>query len=270
MDKMSVTSVLLVSFPEMLLIVISTLTIAGYRDILNFKEKKNLINLFLCSLLMTIISVACRAILPSATLNFILMAVLYPIIIHCIYRYRIISTILGIILSLIIIILGESIFITILLKVTGLSLETVYASNILRLLFSVPIRLSQLLVIALACKLRRINLKFVQLSVHEWIQITLLALMILSSMFSIESGFKNIKRDVNTIIKLIINVFIAIIFSTWMIISIFRIKKISKVNQKINNFELKRIRKLLIEGHTEHVIKLINTKLNEEGENNEI
>lgn len=270
MDKMSITSILLVSFPEAILIVISTLTIAGYKDILNFKEKKNFLKLFLCSLIMIIFSVVCRAILPLATLNFILMAALYPIIIYSIYHYRVAPTILGVIVSLVVLMLGEAVSITTLLKTIGLSLESVYLSNILRVLFSLPTRLFQLITIIIMCKLRNINLSFIRLSLNEWFQIILFSFVILSSMFSIESGFKNIDRDINTITKLIVNIFIAIIFSFWMILNIFRVKKRSKINEKINTFELKRIKNLLLEGHTEHVIKLINIKISGEGRNNEI
>ncbi|HHV98311.1 MAG TPA: hypothetical protein GXX36_01855 [Clostridiaceae bacterium] len=265
MDKMSVTSILLVSLPEMILIVITALMIAGYKDILNFKDKKNIWRLFIASSLMCLFSTIGRMLFNSITTNLLVMMVLYPLIVYLVYRYNIISTICGVLVALVPLLLGEAIFVSLLLKITNMPISQVYASNLLRIAFSLPIRICQLLAVILISRLKNYNLSMVKLNVDEWIQVVLFVLMISSSLSSIESGFNNLNKDYNTIIKLIINVLIAVLFSSWMIYCIYKIRRKSDIDKRINYFELKRIKKLLEEGYTDHVINLINIKLHEEG-----
>jgi len=270
MDKMTVTSIILVSFPEMLLILITTLMIAGYKDVFNFKDKKNIWKLSASVLLMLFASVFPRAILPVVTYNFILMLILYPLIITLVYRSRIMPTILGTLLSLAIIVIGESTLFSMSLKLFNLSLQQVYSDDFIRFVITLPIRLLQVIVIVVISKYKKINFITAKLNIDEWIQIMLYALMTISSMLSIEKGLKNIQKDYFTITSLIVNVLIAVIFSTWTIITIFKKRKKTLIDKKIHDFELMRIRQLLSKGYTEHVVKLIDATIEERGKRHEI
>lgn len=265
MDKMSVSSILLVSFPETVLTIVSALIIAGYKDVLNFKEKKNIIKLFTASSIITLCSAFGRQVFNSITINLFFTINIYLLVICFVYRHKIAATICGVLVSSIPVLLGEAIFVGIFLKVANILISHVYANNILRILLSIPVRTCQILVIIFICKLRNIDLRSIKFNINESIQIILFILMILSSLLNIESSFLSITRDYQAILKLIINLIITMSFSGWLVYSIIKIRQKSEISKKLNKFELKRIKKLLEEGCAEHVINLINIKLDEGG-----
>ena len=195
MDKMSLLSILFVSIPELVLLVITTLTIAGYKNVMNFRDKNNLIKLLLTAVLMVISSTIGRAVLPLVTLNFLVMLLLYPLIMISIYRHRVLFTILGFLFSLVILIVGEAVFVSIFLKIINISLQEAQSSDILRILSTVPVRVLQLFALISVCRVRNISLSVTKLSLDEWMQITLFGFMIISSMISIESGLKNLSNN---------------------------------------------------------------------------
>ena len=80
-------------------------------------------------------------------------------------------------------------------------------------------------------------------------------------MINIENGLKNINKDFNTMSILIVNILIILMFSLWMIYKIMQLRKKTILDQKIRTVELERIKKLLSEGHSPHVINLIDTTI---------
>ena len=84
-------------------------------------------------------------------------------------------------------------------------------------------------------------------------------------MISVETGLKNINRDYKTITTLIVNICIIVLFSTWIIYRLFKLKNRSLISRKIHDFELERIKSLLDEGYTDHAIELIEQTLKERG-----
>lgn len=265
MDKMSITSILLVSFPEELLMLLTSLVLIGNRESLDFRNKKNFFKLLIASSIMTACAVIGRSLLPYTTANFILQLIIFYITFIVMYRYRIPASALATVLSFLTVAIGEVLILGPTLNLLNISIEQVYSNDFFRILISFPARFFQILVIALVCKKKEINLSMVKLSIDEWVQVTLFCFMVISSMVSMESGFRNINRDFGTILKLIINICIAIIFSCWMAYKIFKTKKESVLKQKIRKFELQRIKKLLLDGHTEHVLQLIELALKERG-----
>ncbi|NSW91623.1 MAG: hypothetical protein HPY74_13280 [Firmicutes bacterium] len=265
MDSMTIRSIIFVGFPEMLFIVLTTLTTAGYKDALNFKDMKNIYKILLSSALITIVSVTFRSFVPLLIYNVILATFIYPLIIYAIFRYKLFPIIMGVLLSLVILVIGESIAVSSILKILGISLEITYSNDFLRILVSLPVRVFQLLGIIILSRVRNINFYALKLSTEDLIQTILFGLLIISSMISVETGLKNIERDFKTITTLIVNICIIVIFTTWMVYKWFKLKNRSLISRKIHDFELERIKSLLKEGYTDHVIELIDETLRERG-----
>lgn len=265
MDKMSLLSILLVSLPEEILFVVTTLTVAGYKDVLNLKEKKNFIKLMLASILMVLISASCRLLLPLSTFSSYAMLVLFPMVIILVYKQRFLPSILGFLLSITVLVICEAALLSPFLKLLKITLQDVHSSDMTRILASIPVRALQLLVAVIICRIKDISLSTVKLTIEEWIRIALFGIIILSSMVFIESGLRNLQHDSKTMLHFIINICVAVLFCSWMFCSIFKLRKRRQIDEKIRNFELQRIRKLLAEGHTKLVIELIDTTLNNKG-----
>ncbi|NLC68610.1 MAG: hypothetical protein GX754_07485 [Clostridiaceae bacterium] len=265
MDDMSVVSILCVSFPEEILVVLTTLIIAGYKDALNFSIRKNILKLLLTSIILTVISVAFRPFLHLFIYNVIIALVFYPIVIYFIFKHNIFQAFIGVLLSIVVLIIGEAILLSSTIKLFNISLEIAYSSDIIRFLISLPVRIFQVFVIIILSKVRNIKFHAIKLTTEELVQTILCGLLIISSMVSVEKGLKNIKRDVATITVLIVNICIIVIFSAYLIYRIFTLKNHYVISRKIHNFELERIRNLLKEGYTDHVIELIEETLNERG-----
>jgi len=260
-DKLSLFSIIFVSYPEDILILIITLAAAGYKDVINLKEGKNLIRLLLTSLAMTITTVAFRAFLPYFTYTFVVTLLLSFFIIIASYRYKPLSCFLGFLLSALILLVAEVLVYGVVLNLLGISIETVHSSDIYRLLASLGTRILQIACIFIILKIRNFKLQYVRLGKDEWIQIILFILMILSSLYTIEKGLRNVNSDYGTIINLIINICILLIFSGWMIFKIFKIRKRTIIEYKVHDFELNRIKKLLLQGKVNHAIELIDLSL---------
>ena len=260
MDRMSVVSILFVSLPEAILTFIIILTVAGYSEALNFRDRNHIIKLFSASVFSVILSVALRSFLPLATLGFVIMFPFYLIITLFVFKTKFLQTILGNIFSFLIIVIGDLMtagFISIL----SFSLSEVYASDPLRIFLSLPARIIEIIAVIITCRIKNISLKVDKFSANQWIQLSLFCFMIVSSMISIESALSVINRDTKTTLHLMINILIALVFSSWTIYNMFKLKKKTVINEKIRNMELERIMKLLNEGCTEHVVELIELTL---------
>ena len=267
---MNVLSILCVSFPELLLVVLTTLITAGYKDALNFKDTKNIYRVLLSAIILTIFSVAFRPFFPLLIYNVILAIFLYPLIIYIVFRHKISShkilpIVMGVLLSIATLIIGEAIVVSSVLKIFNISLETTHINDLLRITISLPVRAFQVLVIIILSKVRNINFSTLKLSTEDLIQTILFGLLIISSMISVETGLKNINRDYKTITTLIVNICIIVLFSTWIIYRLFKLKNRSLISRKIHDFELERIKSLLDEGYTDHAIELIEQTLKERG-----
>jgi hypothetical protein len=268
-DKMSLVSIIFVSFPEELLIVATTMALAGYKDLLNFRQKENLFKLLISASLMVAASVILRSVLPSLTMNAIIMLPVFYSIIILVYRHRPAACIPGFILSMLVLTLGDALFTSLLLKILNLSLKQVHQNDFLRILVYLPKDAVQILVLVFILNKKNINLQFKKLSLGRIIQLALFSLLLVQSMFSIEIGWKNIDRDFNTILILLINVLVVILFLLWVMLHIFRLEKKSEIDKKIYNFELERIKKLLQEGQTSHALKLIDLTIKQRGKKDE-
>ena len=266
MDKMSILSIILVSFPEELLLVTITLAAAGYKDVLNLRVRKNLAKLLLTAAVMTITTVSIRSLLPYFSYTAAVTLTLMFFIIVIAYRFKPISCFLGYLLSVLILTAGDMIVLGIGMSLLQIPLETLYSSDFLRIIFSLPTRFLQIISIILIIRMKNLKLSFVRLRFDEYIQVILFLLMIFSSVYTVERGFGNLKNDFGTILNLIVNTVILVIFSAWMIVKIFMIRKRNLINKKVHDIELNRIKKLLEQGHTNRVIELIDLSLNSKSE----
>jgi len=263
MDKMSIWTILFVSFPEELLIVLTTLVLIGYKDFLNFKKSENIFRLLFSVILMVIFACTGRMLLPSISLNSLVSFIAFTLILTITYRIRLLSSFFSILTAFIVIIVGESTLLVAIMKLFNISLQVFLTNDAIRILVTLPERLLQIMIILIISRIKNTNFNKISLSIDEWIQISLFSMVIIGSMISIEAGFKNINHDHYTITNLIINICITISFSAWTIYKIFKIRKKTIISNRIRDFELKRIKKLLIEGYTNHVIELIDSTLKE-------
>lgn len=262
---MSVLSILCVGFPEETLLLFTILVTAGYKDALNFTSVKNVLKLLLASILLTIPTVVIRSFVELYIYNVILGLIIYPLPIYIIFKQKLHKIFIGVLLAVLVLILGEAVTVTPILQLFSIPLEKAQNSDLIRILLSLPVRTVQLLVIIILSKVKNISFHALKLSTEELIQTILCGLLIISSMISVEKGLRNITRDVATITVLIVNVCIIIIFSAYLIYKIFSLKSHSLISRKIHDFELERIRNLLKEGYTDHVIELIDETLKERG-----
>jgi hypothetical protein len=260
-DKLSLFSIIFVSYPEALLIVLITLAAAGCKEVLNFRESKNLIRLTLTTLANVIMTVAFRAVLPYFTYTALVTYSLSFFIIVIVYRYKPLSCFLGFLLGVLTVMAGDVIVYVGILNFLGVSFETIHASDFLRLVASLGGRVLQLSALFVIIKVKNFNLQYVRLKSDEWIQIVLFMLMVLSSAYTIENALRILHTDFGAILNLLINTLILVIFSAWMVVKIFKIRKRTAINKKVHDFELNRIKKLLEQGQTDHVIELIDLAL---------
>ena len=269
MDKMSLVSILFVSFPEELLIVATTMAFAGYKDLLNFRRKENILKLLLSSALMVAAAVTLRSVLPSVTFSALLVIPLYFIIIILVYRYKPVTCIPGFVLSMIILFFADALFVSLFLKVMNLSLEQYLKSDLLKILSSLPKDSVLVLVLVFISYKKNIRLRFKKLSISRLVQLALFALLFVQSMFSAEKVWKSVSRAYNSTFILLINIFIVLFFLLWLFFYIFKLEEKSEINKKLNNFELERIKKLLKEGQSSHAVKLIDLTLKQRGQEND-
>jgi hypothetical protein len=260
-DKLSLFSIIFVSYPEALLIVLITLAAAGYKEVLNFRESKNLIRLTLTTLANVIMTVAFRAVLPYFTYTALVTYSLSFFIIILVYRYKPLSCFLGFLLGVLTVMAGDIIVYVGILNLIDVSYEVIHANDWLRLFASLGGRVLQLSALIVIIKVKSFKLQYVRLKFDEWIQVILFLLTILSSSYTIEKAVKSMQNDLSNILNLVINTSILLIFSAWMIVKIFKLRKRTILEQKVHNFELNRIKKLLEQGQTDHVIELIDLAL---------
>jgi hypothetical protein len=209
-------------------------------------------------------SVLLRSILPSITLNFIIQLVVFYLIIIAIYRYNVISCILGYVLSIAIYIMSEALL-ALVMNLFSMSVEDIYSSDIIRVLASIPERVVQIFSIVVICKLRNINLRVEKLPLKDFMSIVFFCGMIISSMISIESGILSKNNGIYIKCNLVINIFVAFVLCSWLIYSIFKLRKKLHIKENIYDVELHHIKQLLEEGQADHAIELIDLTLRDRG-----
>lgn len=266
MDKMSIWSALFVSFPEELLIVIITLASTGYLGVLDIRNKKNAIKLFSTAALMVITAVVLRSIINSMTIEFVIQTVLFYVEITVVYRYKIFASILGFILSYIVLFFCESVVLIGLMNLLNLSFEDIYKNDILRLLFSLPDRVFQIATVVVICKVRKINLRVVRSSIEIW-AIAVLSFLILSNFVSsVEPVLLNrTKTSAGFIPELILSLIIVISYSLWLVYNMVSLKMTGSIRENMHDVELNHIKQLLEEGKTDYAVELIELTLRDRG-----
>lgn len=263
MDKMTIWSFLLVTLPEVLLIVATAMSFTGYADLFNFKYRSGVLKLLYTALAGSVIIALSRAYAPAAIINLTIVAVSFPLLLLIVYRRSFFTTFLGYVAAQITVLVPEAFSSVFMLKLLGLTYEQGLADDFFRFIVTLPVRLCQLMALLLICRAKRININTGGIPRDELIKQLLFGLMIISSLISIESGIKNLDSDFNTMLHLIINIILITLFSSWTVFSIFKLRKRKAIDEKIRDFELKRIKKLLSEGYTDHVIELIDSTLKE-------
>jgi len=262
MDKMSLISIIFVSIPESILILITTLVAAGYKDVVSLKNKRNAVKLITCTLIIALSAVFIRTFSTNITHNAIITFTATFFIIIAMYRYKPISCLMGYLLAMIVILVSEGVVMGVVMNLFSITVEQVFSSDLTRILLSLPNRFLQISTIFIILKIKSFNLKYTKLTPDEWIQTVLFILMIFSSLFTIEKGARNIHNDSGIITNLIINTCILVLFSGWMIFRIFSLRKRTVIGRKIHSLELSRIKTLLKQGRTDYVIELIDLALN--------
>ncbi len=266
MDNMSVWQILFISFPEELLIVITTLAIAGYKDVLNFKDKKNLFKLLISTTLLVISTVLGRTFLPFLALNTLIQIFVYYLIIILVYRYKFIACIYSLFFSILIIFIGETILFYLPPVLFNISLTQIVQKSFLRFIFTLPTRILQIIVVFLIFKIKNFNTTLIKLSKKEFLNMIIFLSIFLTNMYLIENTLKNSPIDSSPEINIMISISITGIYFIWLLYNIISLRNQVKLKNKLRDFELNAIRKLLTEGNAEKVMSLIDIALNRKDE----
>lgn len=263
MDKMSMWSVLFVSFPEEILFVIITLSAIGYKEVLNFKKAQNVMKLLLASSIMVLSVVITHSFVDLITFNGFIQILMFYLAIISVYRYKILNTLLGHAFSYVVLIFGDVISVVISTQVLGVSLEAIYADDLTRLLVSLPTKIVQVAAILIICKLKKIDLKLFSVKFDDFMSAGMYLLIIISSALSIETAIRNSSNNISDSIRMGVYTFIIVMFSTWLIFKFSKLKKNEFMKDNMHDVELHHIKHLLEEGRTEYALELITQTLEE-------
>ncbi|MCX7923765.1 MAG: hypothetical protein N3B21_17410 [Clostridia bacterium] len=147
MDKMSLFSILTVSMPEVILDIYLGFVLIGQRSRLYLDDKLNLLRLFIAVPLLVIAQVTARAVLPN--LLFVLLAniLFFIIILKFVYTLKWRESILSTLIIYGFLITVEATYVHQFAGFINKSAGTFFSNDIVRLLYSIPERIIQLIVI---------------------------------------------------------------------------------------------------------------------------
>lgn len=263
MDKMTIWSILFVSFPEAILVVLTVLALTGYKDALNFKKIDIVLKLLLTASLFVAFIVFSRTIsimvAQAIILNLIFMYLLFAIV----YRVNLLGLLLGVLLVMIISIVGDGVSFAFSKVFFNFGLEQVFKNDFYRFAIALPARLLQIILLYIVCKIRVLNFSIVKMSISEILKIILFFFILISSIVSLESVLRNSSNDILVLGKLCINILITFIFSFWIFYSMSKLQKKEYLKDSMKNIELQHIKQLLEEGKTDYVIQLLDQTLND-------
>ncbi|MCX7920907.1 MAG: hypothetical protein N3B21_02605 [Clostridia bacterium] len=254
MDKISMSVGLLIGFTEMLLMVIITLAAAGYSEVLNFRDRRIILKLLLTSSLMIVSAFVVGVILPSQVISAVVQLVSFYIIIILVFKYKLMSTLLGYILSLAAITaLYEAISLLYGAMMFNLKFGYIYQNDIVGLIRLLPFRAVYILSIVIIIYKIASQIKF---TMHEGTAIFSYFVVFFGIAFILE---KNVEKLPYVHVSMAMIVWhICLIFSVWMIYNISRLRKKIAVSERKRVAELQRIRNLLAQGEVGYVMELLN------------
>ncbi|MCX8131870.1 MAG: hypothetical protein N3I35_17455 [Clostridia bacterium] len=265
MDSFSIWPILLITIPEEFFVLTICLSVSGYKDVFNFRKSGYAAKFIVTILLMT----ACCVIYVlnmegSNTIKFLVLTFINLIIINVLFKHNIAKYIGGLIVSSIIIIIGESISLIILSKIFNLAANQVYHSIIYVTLLTLPTRILQIGTLYCICHFKKIHIEVKSLTKSEVLLLLPCILIILMCMYQIEYLFniEQVKSNKETII-LLINAFITILFSAFTVFRLMRIEKKLLFESYLYNFDLSRIKQLIEEGNSGYAAELIDLTLKE-------
>lgn len=260
-----ISSALFVSFPEELLILITTLVASGYKNFTNLRLKSNIAKMLIATSLMVILSLTVNVFF-DLSFRFLINTAIFYLIIALTYRKKFSSYILGFFLSLTVLTVSTFIFAPLFLHISGLSYEELYNSTFYKFIFSIPDRIFQTVALLAICKAKNINLKVIKFFAIDFVAIIIYYLMIAGTIFllfehMIYSDISNVKLALGVIINLTV-----VIGSSFLFIN-----RIIDLRQKIylketqHDIELDHLKKLISDGQVDHAVDLINETLSERG-----
>ena len=169
MDQISIPSLIFVSFPEEIIIALLGILAIGKFSVL--KSKLFYLQVVVFSLIFIIISYFVRRV----TSNFVEVAIITLILLFALYltvfRFNFYESIIAAFLGFSIFTVTQILCITIVLPLTGLSLQYTYSNDLARFLVTVPERVIQIILIALSIKfeIKIIDLESTNFKKREYI-----------------------------------------------------------------------------------------------------
>lgn len=160
MDKMSLLSILLVSVPEEFLIVLMLCLLVGRRDIINFRQKSNIYRVIIATVLTVAWADFIRAHIENVLFIFTSNMVVATIVYVLVLRIKWYKASLGVLVIFVIHLVIESIAAIGMLAISGVTLEQMYSNDIMRIIFTLPIRLMQVAIVVLLYNLKKTMISF--------------------------------------------------------------------------------------------------------------
>ncbi|MCX8129061.1 MAG: hypothetical protein N3I35_03055 [Clostridia bacterium] len=260
-----VTSALFVSFPEELLTVITTLIVSGNKDLLSFKNRNNILRIFLCAILMVISSLTVNVFF-TFSFRFILNTLLFYVIMTLVFKQKPFSLFFGFFLSSLVVMASEFLFYPILIKLSGFTYNDVYNHVLYKFIFSLPDRIFQIASIVIVLKVKKVNVRENKLFLPDLIIMIVYLIIITGNILLIDEKGTYVRDfSASSILLIAVNAVLLISFSFWLISYIFNLRQKISMKENIHDIELHHLKQLIIDGNADYAAELIDITLRERG-----
>ncbi|MCX8129727.1 MAG: hypothetical protein N3I35_06470 [Clostridia bacterium] len=265
----SIWSVLFVTVPEQALMLITCLLVAGYKDVFSLRVEKNIVKLLGTVILMVISSILClRFIDNSNTTKSIALGIMFLMIIYTVFRYSFFKCLGGLLVSSIIVIIGEAISYSIILSILNITSIDVYNfSTFSMVLISSPTRILQLVFLYFLLHSKKIKIEINKPSKNEIVLLSFCIAIIIMNMYQIEH-FITISRTKEDTLLMFMNAICTTGFSLFCLMKLTSMEKKMVYQHLMHDFDLHRIKQLIEEGRTDYAAELIDLTLKAQNSTN--
>lgn len=245
MDQISILSAIMVSFPDAIMVaIIGTLVMGKFFFI---KDKQNILRIIIFAIIATTAFYFIRRTVNNINEQLILSILLYSLLFIFIMKFKFYESLIASILTIVVIIIIEAIYVAPLLGITRASVNDLYTSDIKRFLYSFPERGIQIALIFLSIKFKikivdfeSKNIKKKEYYAHLFVTLvatcTLIFLAaVITKILLFDNGDYNSSTN---LILLRLNVYITIFVTVVLIFAIKHTNEFCKNKNALNNNEL--------------------------------
>jgi hypothetical protein len=256
---------LFVSFPEELFLILIVLAMAGKKEAFDFTKIRNIFLPIMMSVCFITVTEAANYLGVQDTYKLLLIFVTLFASVFFVYRINIGICLLSCALSVLVIIIAESVFLTLIAYSFDMMLDQMQRNTVVKFVCTLPERILQITVLIILLKFKSVPVKRFdkKLEVKDWMIIGLFVIAMISNMKSIESGIKQLHYDPLNLAILISNIIIMIILTVSLVYKVILLQKKVTLKAGMHNVDLFHIRTLIEEGKSDYAIQLIDMTLDQ-------